>query len=61
MDWFFDGKLNFSKHLLFIIPKELTQEEVGRKKILQKEKEKNSDLKPQILVISPKWQNWKED
>jgi hypothetical protein len=61
MDWFFDGKLNFSKHLLFIIPKELTQEEVGRKKILQKEKEKNSDLKPQTLVISPKWQNWKED
>jgi hypothetical protein len=46
MDWFFDGKLNFSKHSLFIIPKELTQEEVGRKKILQKEKEKNSDLKP---------------
>jgi hypothetical protein len=32
MDWFFDGKLNFSKHLLFI-------------KFLQKEKEKNSDLK----------------
>jgi hypothetical protein len=64
MYWFFDGDLNFFQTFILYYCKRINTNKKlgGKKKILQKEKEKNFWPKTRNPSnFTPKWQNWKED